>query len=77
MRSLFARLLDTFRRRTLDRELEHEIATHLELAAADMPARGMNAEDARRAALRHFGGVARAQEADREARGCRRSRLSG
>ena len=69
MRSLFARLFDAFRRRTLDRELEGEIATHLELAAADMEARGMSREAARRAALREFGGVARAREADREARG--------
>jgi len=67
--SLFARLLDLFRRRTLDRELEHEIATHLELAAEEMQARGMDPQAARQAALRQFGGVARAQEADREVRG--------
>jgi hypothetical protein len=69
MRSLVARLLDSFRGRTLDRELEHEIAAHLEFAATDMQARGMDREAARRAALRQFGGVARAQEADREIRG--------
>ena len=44
MRSLLARLHDTFKRQALDRELDDEIATHLELATAEMQARGMNRE---------------------------------
>jgi len=68
MRSLFARLRDTFKRQALDRELDDEIATHLELATEEMQARGMNREEARRAALKDFGGVSQVKEAEREAR---------
>jgi putative ABC transport system permease protein len=68
MRSLLARLHDAFRRQALDRELDDEIATHLELAIAEMQARGMNREDARRAALKDFGGLSQVKEAEREAR---------
>src|SRR5262249_23949395 len=68
VRSWFARVRDAFRRKALDRELDDEIATHLELAAAEMEARGMNREEARRAALRDFGGVAQVKEAEREVR---------
>jgi predicted permease len=71
MRVLFARLVDTFRRRRLDRELETEIAVHLDMAAADMEAGGMSREAARRAALKKFGGVAQTKEADRDVRGFR------
>lgn len=68
MRSLLARMLDTFRRRALDREIDNEIAVHLELATSEMEAGGMNRDAARKAALRDFGGVARAMEADRDVR---------
>lgn len=68
MRSLFARLRDTFRRGTLDRELDDEIATHLELAASEMQARGMTRDDAQRAALKGFGGLSQTKEAEREVR---------
>jgi putative ABC transport system permease protein len=68
MKSLFARLRDALRRQTLDRELDQEIATHLELATAEMHARGMNLEEARRAAIKDFGGLSQAKEADREVR---------
>ncbi len=68
MRSLFARLRDTFSRQRLDRELDTEIATHLALAAADMEGRGMNQEEARQTARKEFGGLAQIKEADREVR---------
>jgi putative ABC transport system permease protein len=68
MRSLLARLYDTFRRQALDRELDEEIATHLELATAEMQARGMNREEARRTALKDFGGLSQVKEAEREVR---------
>jgi putative ABC transport system permease protein len=68
MTSVFARLRDTFNRRALDRELDDEITTHLELAVADMQARGMNPEEARRAARKEFGGLSQTKEADREVR---------
>ena len=68
MRSLIARLRETFKRQTLDRELDAEIATHLELATEEMQARGMNREEARRAALKDFGGVSQVKESEREVR---------
>jgi predicted permease len=68
MRSLFARVRDSFKRRTLDRELDDEIAAHLEFAVADMQSHGMNGEEARRAALIDFGGLSQAKEADRDVR---------
>jgi putative ABC transport system permease protein len=71
MRSLLARLRDTFKRQALDRELDDEIATHLELATAEMQARGMNREEARRAALKDFGGLSQVKEAEREVRSFR------
>ncbi len=69
MRSLLARLLDSVRRRSLDRELDDELAVHLELAARDKQVKGMTRVAAERAALREFGGVSKAKEADREVRG--------
>ncbi len=69
MRALLARCADLVRRRTLDRELDDEIATHLQLAEADFHARGLSRHDARQAALREFGGVTRTKEHDREVRG--------
>jgi hypothetical protein len=69
VRSLLSRVVATCRRRRLDRELRQEIAVHLEMAAFDLEAQGMDPEAARRAALRDFGDVAQAVEADREARG--------
>jgi len=68
VRKLLSRLHDAFRRQTLDRELDDEIATHLEFAIADLQARGLNPEEARRAALRNFGGLSQTIEADREVR---------
>ena len=62
-------MADTVHRRRLDRELDNEIAVHLELAAAEMEARGMTRDAARRAARKEFGGVSQAKEADREVRG--------
>ena len=68
MRSLIARLRDAFRRQALDRDLDEEIATHLELAAAEMQARGMNREEAWRTARKNFGGLSQVKEADRDVR---------
>jgi predicted permease len=68
VRSLFARLRDVFRGRALDRELDDEIATHLELAIEELQARGMNPEEARRTALKDFGGLSQVKEAEREVR---------
>ena len=65
------RLRAPLRRGELDRELDEELRYHLERETALHVVAGMGAEEARRAALREFGGVTRAQEERREARGVR------
>jgi hypothetical protein len=68
---LAQRLTALLRRRSLDRELENEIAGHLELAERDARARGLSSEDARRAARQAFGGLDGVREAHRDARSVR------
>lgn len=58
-----------FRRTRADRELDEEIAFHLERDIADRLARGASPADARRSALMAVGGVVQVTEAVREARG--------
>jgi predicted permease len=53
----------------MDRDLEAEIASHLDFAVEDNIARGMTREEARRQALIQFGGVQQAREHQRQARG--------
>jgi predicted permease len=56
-------------RRALDAELEAELESHLQLAIDEYVEHGASPEEARRQALIHFGGVERAREKQREARG--------
>src|SRR5438132_1629596 len=63
------RIGSLFRRGRLDRELDDEIANHLAMQEDEFRRAGMDPESARRAALREFGGVARACEQYRERRG--------
>ena len=65
------RLAALFRKGSLDRELENEIAGHLELAERDARARGLSEEDARREARQAFGGLDGVREAHRDARSVR------
>ena len=69
VRSAWNRVLAVFRREPLDTDLDAEIASHLDAAIEDNLRLGMPPEEARRAALIRFGGVARAMEQHREARG--------
>ena len=69
MRQTLSRLIGFLRRRRLDAELDDEVALHIELATQDYLRRGMNAQDARAAALRSFGGVIQMKESYREQRG--------
>src|SRR5580658_415840 len=64
----FARLATFFRRERAEQELHREIAAHLTLMADDFERRGMTPEDARRAALRAYGGVEQAKELHRDER---------
>jgi hypothetical protein len=66
---LLRRLRASFSHLQTDRELEMEIASHLEIAIEENLKRGMSAEEARRQALIRFGGVEQAKQQQREARG--------
>jgi putative ABC transport system permease protein len=63
-----ARLAALFRATRLERELNDEIAAHLELAERDARARGLDPAAARRDALRQFGGVEQMKEVHRDDR---------
>jgi macrolide transport system ATP-binding/permease protein len=68
-RTLMQRLAALFRRRRLEDDLDEELRSHLEMAVELNVRRGMSAEDARREALRSFGGVEQTKENYRDQRG--------
>lgn len=63
------RLASLFRRAQLDRDLDAEMASHLELAIEENLRRGLSAEQARRDALLHLGGLEQSKEFVRDNRG--------
>jgi predicted permease len=69
MRTFLSRLFVHFRKRRLDKDLDAELASHLQLLTEENIRRGLTAEEARRAARREFGGVEQTREAYREQRG--------
>ena len=64
----FGRLRAFFVRRKLDRDLDAELAAHIDLAVDEYVERGMSVAEARRRALVQFGGIQQARERQREAR---------
>jgi putative ABC transport system permease protein len=66
LRTFVVRLRALLRSRQMDREIDDEIAGHLAEATDEYIRRGLSPEEARRAALRSFGGVTQAREAYRE-----------
>src|SRR5690349_8634249 len=66
---IWQRLLAFVRPRRLDRELQDELATHLELATDDFVSRGLSREEARRQAALALGSRDAARELHRETRG--------
>src|SRR3989454_1489274 len=68
-RTFLQRLVALFRRRRLEHDLDEELRSHLEMAVELNLHRGMSAEDARREALRSFGGVEQTKENYRDQRG--------
>ena len=66
--TLFDRL---FRRRRLDRELDAELADHLDRRVADLRAAGVPEAEARRRASAEFGGLEQTAEYCRDVRGTR------
>jgi putative ABC transport system permease protein len=55
-----------FQRAAVERDLARELQSHLDQQIDEYIARGMNPEDARRAALREFGGITRFQDEVRD-----------
>src|SRR5712692_10230612 len=68
-RMFMRRLAALFRRRRLENDLDEELRSHLEMAVELNLHKGMSAEDARREALRSFGGVEQTKENYRDQRG--------
>ena len=68
-RMFMQRLAALFRRRGLEADLDAELRSHLEMAVELNLRKGMSAEDARREALRSFGGVEQTKELYRDQRG--------
>lgn len=68
LRVLLARMAAMFAGRRRDDQLSDEIATHLDLLAAEYRRRGLADADARAAARREFGGVEQVRQTYREQR---------
>jgi macrolide transport system ATP-binding/permease protein len=68
-REFIHRLATLSCRRRLEEDLDEELRSHLEMALELNLREGMSAEDARREALRHFGGVEQTKEIYRDQRG--------
>src|SRR3989440_12763029 len=69
MRELFNRFRALFRRRRLEDDLDDELRWHREMAVELNLRKGMSPADARREALRSFGGVEQIKEIYRDRRG--------
>ena len=69
LRELLSRCAAFLRRHKLDRDLDEELQTHIELAIHENLRRGMTEPEARIAALRAFGGVTQTKERYRAQRG--------
>ena len=63
------RLRAFFRKGAMDRELDEELASHVQLAVDENVARGMTRDEARRQAMIRLGGMQQAKEQQRAARG--------
>jgi predicted permease len=69
LRQTAARFRALLRAPTLDRELDREMTTHLELAIEENLERGWSPEEARRQALLKLGGETQSKEQQRDTRG--------
>ena len=68
-RTFLQRLAALFRRRHLEDDLDDELRSHLEMSIELNVRKGMSAADARREALRSFGGLEQTKELYRDQRG--------
>ena len=64
-----SRVAGLFRKRRAEREMHEEMQSHLAMQIEENLKKGMAPDEARRAALRSFGGVEQAKEAYRDQRG--------
>ena len=71
LRIIPLRLRSLFRRDDVERELDDEMRDHIECETRENLRRGMSPADARRAAMRRFGGMAYQKERVRDVRGTR------
>jgi predicted permease len=69
IRTLFRRLRNLFHKEQFDRDLQDELAAHLELHIEDNLRSGMSPEEARRNALLTLGGLEQTKESIRDQRG--------
>ncbi len=69
LRELLSRCASLLRRKRLENDLDDEVEAHLDLAIHENIRRGMNAPEARTAALRSFGGLTQIKESYRTQRG--------
>jgi putative ABC transport system permease protein len=69
LRRVWARLLRTVRGGDFEREMDEEMRQHVELETAERIRLGQSPAEARRTALRDFGGIGRQKEAARAVRG--------
>src|SRR5712692_8522232 len=69
LRAFFHRLRNLFHKEQFDRELNEELASHLQMHVEDNLRAGMSAAGARREALMKLGGVEQTKENCRERRG--------
>src|SRR6202048_2770364 len=68
-RTMLQRVAALFRRRVLEHDLDEELRSHLEMSIELNLRKGMSPSDARREALRSFGGVEQTKEIYRDQRG--------
>src|SRR5215472_15327493 len=69
VRTLFSRIAAMFRGRNLDASLDEEVRAHIDMATEEHIRRGVPKDEARRLALREFGGVTQVRETYRVQRG--------
>jgi hypothetical protein len=69
LREFASRFSALFSKRPLEQEMNDELRSHIEMLFEEKVRRGMPREEARRAAMRSFGGVDQAKEIYRDQRG--------
>jgi predicted permease len=69
IRTLLSRVASLFRSGRLDAELDEELHSHIDLATQENLASGMDRHQARKAAMKSFGGITQTKEAYRRQRG--------